>query len=209
MRKDHKWTTLDLEKKSGVSNKSISEYERGIVHPKRDNLEKLAAALGVTVDSLYIKSKTYTINLATNNQDTVEISKELYLIPVYNTACSAGKFTEHPDTCVEEHLEVPASLCPDREAGAIRVKGDSMEPEVHDGDTVFFSKNYRIKANDMVVVMIDSEGLALKRVQFIGDRERPEQYALLSTNPKYPARVVPARDLVAMHKVIAIHRSLI
>jgi len=206
LRKYHKWTTLDLEQKSGVSNKSISEYERGIVSPKRENLAKLAAALGVSVESFYPDGDKKGIE---NNCTFVDLGKEVYLIPIYNINCSAGQFIECPDACIEERIEIPASLCPDKEAGAIRVKGDSMSPEVHEGDMVFFSQNYRIKNNDMVVVMVDNEGLALKRVQFMGDRERPEQYALLSTNPKYPPRVVDAKEIVKMLKVIGIHRSML
>jgi len=198
-----KMTTLDLEKLTGISHATISQYELGKRKPKIAYISKLALALGVP------PSELIDFPMVKDLMIPVAISNEMYRIPVYNTACSAGKFTEHPDACIDEYKNASSDLCPDPEAGAIRIKGDSMDPEVHDGDMVFFSQNYRIKNNDMVVVMVDALGLALKRVQFMGARERPEQYALLSANPKYPPRVVDAKEIVKMLKVIGIHRSML
>lgn len=51
LRKQHNNMTQDeLAKKLGVSQQTISKYERGLVEPDSENLKKLATLFGVTVD---------------------------------------------------------------------------------------------------------------------------------------------------------------
>lgn len=203
LRKNSGITVGALADSCGVSQAFLSQIEGGVRKPKVELLEKLAAALGVSAAYFFDETPTGESCIP------VEISARCYRIPIYNITCSAGTFRDHPEACVDEYQAFSVTVCPDKDAGAIRVKGDSMAPEVLDGDLVFFSRDRRIKRNDLVVVMVDNEGLALKRYQPIGSGDPPEQVALISANPKYPARVVLPSEIVAIHKVIGMHRSLL
>lgn len=52
IRKAKGMTQEQLAKASGIHRITISKYEAGKVDPKTENAERLAAALGVTVDDL-------------------------------------------------------------------------------------------------------------------------------------------------------------
>ena len=52
LRKERGWTQRKLSVKSGVHRVLIAKYETGAVTPTVRNLQRLAVALGVTIDEL-------------------------------------------------------------------------------------------------------------------------------------------------------------
>jgi transcriptional regulator with XRE-family HTH domain len=51
----------DLEQKAGLSHNSVSRIETGVVSPRLDTLERLAEALGISVEQLQFKSPPMVI----------------------------------------------------------------------------------------------------------------------------------------------------
>lgn len=49
------WTQWELGERCGMADSQIGVYERGEVKPRRGTLERIAQALGVTVDALLDK----------------------------------------------------------------------------------------------------------------------------------------------------------
>jgi len=51
------WSISELAKLSGVPRSTLGEIEIHKRNPKQEHLEQIAAALGITVEELYIKPK--------------------------------------------------------------------------------------------------------------------------------------------------------
>lgn len=86
----------------------------------------------------------------------------------------------------------------------LTVKGDSMEPELHDGDRVLVREQETLETECYAVVRIDGEDGVVKRVRI--DRDR---ITLTSVNPYYPPRVFEREqmnDVAVVGKVISSQR---
>lgn len=195
-------TTLELEEKSGVANGAISQYENDKKVPKHDNLAKLAAALGVTVGYFFDEPPAAAVPGQVDRS-----SWTMHTIPVFTATVHAGEFQSAPSDHVDRYIEVPSGLCPDPQAGAVEVVGDCMAPMFEAGDLVFFSDSYRIKSGDVVLVGLDDEQIAIRKIQFPKDDD--EHALLLCVNPRHQPRLVKRAEIKVCKKVIASHRSLI
>lgn len=65
----------------------------------------------------------------------------------------------------------------------LRVRGDSMEPELHEGDLVLVQVQDTIESGEYAVVLVDNEDGLVKKIEI--DRTH---IALISENPYYPPR---------------------
>lgn len=86
----------------------------------------------------------------------------------------------------------------------LTVKGDSMEPELHDGDRVLVREQETLDTECYAVVRIDGEDGVVKRVKI--DRDH---ITLTSVNPYYPPRVFEREqmnDVAVVGKVISSQR---
>lgn len=58
LRKEHKWTQMELAEKIGYSDKAISRWETGEVNPDIETLDKLAELYGVDISVLFSEYDT-------------------------------------------------------------------------------------------------------------------------------------------------------
>lgn len=72
LRKEANMTQNDLAKIIGVSDASINKYEKDLMTPKIDKLEKIAETFHVSVD--YLTGKPDVVN-----SDVIRITREEYL----------------------------------------------------------------------------------------------------------------------------------
>ncbi|MFA5481514.1 MAG: LexA family transcriptional regulator [Bacilli bacterium] len=90
---------------------------------------------------------------------------------------------------------------------ALRVKGDSMEPRLYDGDIVLIKELpvNELKDGNIIVIVINGEEGLVKRVYF----EEGEGLVLKSENSAYTPRFIPfnriGMDCFIVGKVVEIH----
>ena len=85
----------------------------------------------------------------------------------------------------------------------IRVIGDSMTGDaIADGDIAMIKRQPEANKGEILALRIDGE-ITLKRIQLDGDRAR-----LLPSNPDHSIRVVPARQLEILGKLVGIIRKV-
>lgn len=79
------------------------------------------------------------------------------MIPVYGSAVGGldGEFEMNGSLLYE--IMAPPSLAPVKNAYAVQVVGDSMEPRYFDGEVVFVDPTRRVKRGDFVIVQIRAE----------------------------------------------------
>ena len=181
-----------LAKAIGVSPPQVSRWLRNVRPARYEMIKKMAERLKVPVSHII--------------GDICDIVS----IPVYEHVAAGfwvGQTSEYPS----EYINVDKSklrrfgLSENRVVG-IRVKGDSMEPEIREGDIVLVADPAWLepKNGDVVVVWMDGEGV-VKRLK----RERGA-IRLISRNTKYKDIVISVEDVksrkVVMAKVIELER---
>ena len=67
----------------------------------------------------------------------------------------------------------------------LRARGNSMEPELREGDRLMVDVARRIPATGEMFVLWDGTGLVVKRVEHVRDAADPPRLRLKSTNPDY------------------------
>ena len=113
----------------------------------------------------------------------------------------AGRFTHYEELPLswEEWID---TLCPDPNAFAVRVVGDSMLPKYPAGNLAICMPSFPPKNNGLAVAKIHDESVTFKTVSFRG--KQPDHFRLVALNPKYGSMFVKREDLVWIYPVHAV-----
>lgn len=224
-------TQKELAKLVNVGDTTIANYEKGFRSPKKDTMFDLANAFNVSIDDLFppiqkgSSSNTSSIQtiydqLAPPRQKKVltyaerqlyeqksedntkknEVSEviQLYSYDYYDHPASAGTGQYLNDVRVER-IELPVDVDADF---VIPIKGDSMEPDYHDGDLVFIQTS--VDLNDGVIGVFNYNGDAYIK-QLVIDKE---QSYLHSLNPAYKDMpITPETDFRIIGEVVDLYRE--
>lgn len=123
-----------------------------------------------------------------------EESPRLRSLPLYSLAVSAGtgQFLDGEDY---EMVEVGAEV-PEGANFGVRVAGDSMEPEFHDGQTVWVRQQRSLMTGEIGIFLYDGNAYLKQLVA------REDSMALHSLNPCYEDIIIsPELPLRALGKV--------
>lgn len=160
------YSQQQLAEKLNVSRSAVAMWESGASHPDNTYLICLAKIFHTTTDFLLEHSP-----------EENALSHTLQ-VPVLGYV-RAGI----PLTAVEEILdyeEVSASMAAKGELFALRVKGDSMEPRIHEGDVIICAETPDVDSGTVAVVLVNGDEATVKRVdKFKGGLK------LIAFNPSY------------------------
>jgi SOS-response transcriptional repressor LexA len=180
-------------RKCGVEEKSIRLYLAGKALPTFKSLLKIAEANVVSVAWLTgetdIKETPITTEAATYVAD--DVFRPTGRVPLISWV-QAGDWTEvvdnyHPGDA-EEWLAPTKKM--GKNAFALHVSGDSMEPRFRDGDTIFVDPDIPPTSGKFVVAKINHSEATFK--QLIHDADRT---FLKPLNERYPVMDVTDREL--------------
>ena len=85
---------------------------------------------------------------------------------------------------------------------ALRVRGESMEPELSEGDRLLVDTSRRVPATGELFVLWDGGGLVVKRVEPLRDSDSPPRLRLKSANPDYADYTCLAEEAHIVGKVL-------
>ena len=158
----------------GVAGGSVTKWKNGAV-PRDVTLQRIADYFGVTVD--YLLGKENAPNIKSNA--IILDPAKTRMIPVYESV-SAGFGTLAQDLIIEymplyihSDLEARDTIC-------IKVKGDSMSPDIEDGDIIQVYKTAEVENGDVAVVLVDGEEALVKKFYY-----GTSSIELHSINPAY------------------------
>ena len=141
--------------------------------------------------------------LESQNEEETKINEvseviQLYNYDYYDHPASAGTGQYLNDVRVER-IELPVDVDADF---VIPIKGDSMEPDYHDGDLVFIQTS--VELNDGVIGVFNYNGDAYIK-QLVIDKE---QAYLHSLNPAYKDMpITPETDFRIIGEVVDLYRE--
>lgn len=192
-------TMLEVAKLVGVSEATISRYESGnIKNMRKDRIAKYASALKVPPSTfLELEDKSESRLTPTDLRANTK--------PVPLVGRVAAGLSCHAEDNIEGYILTDCEFLHEGyDYFWLTVKGDSMEPELHDGDRVLVREQETLETECYAVVRIDGEDGVVKRVRI--DRDK---ITLTSVNPYYPPRVFEheqMNDVAVVGKVISSQR---
>lgn len=128
---------------------TFSDWVNAKTYPRIDKIEMLANYFGVEKSDL-IEDKNEN-NLSTR-------------IPVLGTV-KAGI----PITAIQEILdyeEISSKMARCGEYFALRIKGDSMEPRMYEGDVVIVKQQNTVDNGQIAIVLVNGDEATVKKVRF-------------------------------------------
>ena len=137
------------------------------------------------------EERIYRETLEKGQKYKIEIETNTVLIPMTNMKLSAGKGWdwESEEIYTGELLPVPMKIArrfDEKSLIAATVKGDSMEPTLHDGEPVAYVKEF--ENGDGIYALAILDEVYIKRLSI--DKLKKE-ITIISDNPKYPAKTYP------------------
>lgn len=183
-------TQQELAERVGFKTKgAICRIEAGERDVSQTQVIKFAHALRTT--------SAYLLGIEENEPSNISAvyTENIFNIPLFESV-SAG-FGAYADDYIVDY--VPLRFTNAHEASetlCIKVSGDSMSPNIKDGDTIIVHKQDSVDSGDIAVLLIDGEEAVVKKV--IYDAENIE---LHSFNPIYPVRTFSGADVLRVRVV--------
>jgi len=179
---------VQLAEKLEISKGTVNNWTKGNNSPDVDTVPKICKALGIPIIALYEERPWQT---------NASISKDppnSYPVDPNHVAPVIGSVAAGPGLVPIEEIDgyyvLPPQLKNAEEYRYFRVKGNSMEPEISDGQMVLVHIQPDVENGEIAVVIVNGEEGVVKRVQ-----KEKDCLVLLSSNPTYPPRVVMGQEL--------------
>lgn len=198
MRKEHNMTQVQLAHAAGIAVNSIRLYEGGKYEPSLKALQKIAAALGVSVSSLVIGDDSYS--KSSNIPAGFEPLPKMKKVPLIgDIACGTPILAEEN---IKRDIAIPAKWNADF---VLECHGDSMAPQIKDGDLVAIRKQPIVENGEIAAVRIGEEA-TLKRFY-----QQNSTVLLQAENPQFAPLVYTStalNDIVIEGKAVGLCRDL-
>ena len=189
-----------------INKSDLIENKISTAQPSDSLLEKItntARKLNTDNKKIVLRTSEELLESQKNEEETKinEVSEDiiqLYSYDYYDHPASAGTGQYLNDVRVER-IELPVDIDADF---VIPIKGDSMEPDYHDGDLVFIQTS--VDLNNGVIGVFNYNGDAYIK-QLIIDKE---QAYLHSLNPAYKDMpITPDTDFRIIGEVVDLYRE--
>ncbi|MGB9920922.1 MAG: LexA family protein [Moorellales bacterium] len=155
LREERGMSQAELARRAGISPQYMCDIELDRANPALGTLERVAAALGVTVAALVTDWKV----------------EEVVEVPVIGRVPAGGPVVS--EETVVGYLPLPRSLA-DEGYICLEVRGDSMEGAgIYDGDHVLVKLQPTAESGQTVVARVGGE-VTVKRLYRVGDKVRLE-----------------------------------
>lgn len=185
---------FNVSKSDLVENKNEEMATTSPVQAIYDQLTPPRQAKALT----YLEKQLLEQNEEETKKNEVSEVIQLYVYDYYDHAASAGTGQYLNDVRVEQ-IELPIDVDADF---VIPIKGDSMEPDYHDGDLVFIQTS--VDLNNGVIGVFNYNGEAYIK-QLVIDTE---QAYLHSLNPKYKDMpITPETDFRIIGEVVGRYKE--
>ncbi len=150
-RKNASLTQLELAEKTKLSRSYIGDIEKDRYNPSVSTLELIAAATGVSASKL----------LSTSGQ--TPMPPRGVRIPILGKVVAGIPLEAITD--IDGWEEISPKMAASGEYFALRIKGLSMEPKLHEGDIVIVKRQSDVESGDTAIILVDSEDATVKQIK--------------------------------------------
>ena len=176
------------------SKSHLSQYVNGKSNPDNKKIFLLSKVFGVT-EAWLLGYDVPRYERLEETKINASLTPQSLKIPVLGTV-AAGI----PISAVEEILdyeEVPQSWKNQGEFFGLRIKGDSMKPDINDGDTVIVRKQSTANNGDVVITLVNGDDVTCKKFEKLDNG-----IILISNNSEYSPMYFSNEEVVTKPVVI-------
>lgn len=182
LRTQHGYSQEDLAEKLGYkSYTTITKWESGVSEPTLKKANEIAAFFNLSVNDLCYKDLS-AIDTITN-----KVSQGVVVNVLGRVA--AGIPIEAIENIIDTE-EITEELAKTGKFFGLRIQGDSMEPDIHNGDTVIVRQQDDAENDEIVIALINGNDGVCKRL-----KKYNNSLALVSLNPKYEPMYFSATEI--------------
>lgn len=175
LRKKHEWSQDFVADKLGYkSYTTIQKWETGTSEPPLRKLKELADLFRVDMDDLTNKDLTSS-EFKKSTEVTVRKGVEINVLGRVAAGIPIEAITDIIDT-----EEISEKLARTGEFFGLKIKGDSMAPDICNNDVVIVRQQNDAESGEIVIVTINGDEAMCKRL-----RKYKDGIELLSINPSY------------------------
>lgn len=156
-------TQLELSKRLGVGTTSVYNWCNGIKTPRMDKVDAMCRIFHCKRSDL---------------MEDVSPSRSSNVIKVLGRVAAGIPIEAITDIVDEE--EISEELAKTGDFFGLRIQGDSMEPDIHNGDTVIVRKQDDAESDEIVIALVNGNDGVCKRL-----KKYTDSIALVSLNPNY------------------------
>lgn len=176
--------------KSGYSRQHIARVLKGDTNVGIESLNAICNACNIDISDLYSSI----------------IKKTGVKIPILGFIPAGVPIEAVQDILGYE--EITPELAKSGEYFALKVQGDSMAPQIMNGDILIIKKQESAESGDTCVVFVNGDDATVKKVQF-----KDEGLALIPNNPVYGIRYFTKKEIETLPvrivgRAIEVRRSL-
>ena len=182
IRLDNNYTQEELAKRIDTSRSNIANYENDKNMPSIEMLDKLSSVLNVSIDTLLGK-----VNKTNDNKENIFNIK----IPLLGTVKAGYDYLAEEN--IIDYVSVTDSSLNNTDFFALRVKGDSMVPEIYENDIAIVRKQYDFENGDYVVALINGDEATIKKAV-----KTEDGIELIAVNQYYPKRFFDKKEIKEM-----------
>jgi lexA repressor len=187
LRKERNINQRELSEYLKVAPSTISMYENGQREPNFEVLEVLADFFNV--DMNYLLGKTdKTTKLIIDKPQGLKI-------PVLGTVAAGIPISAVED--ILDYEEVPQSWESQGEFFGLRIKGDSMKPDINNGDTVIVRQQSTANNGDVVIALVNGDDATCKKFEKLDNG-----IMLISNNSEYSPMYFSNEEVITKPVVI-------
>lgn len=192
-RESLKLTKRELAKRIGVHESSINKYEKGLVNIPLSKITELARVLNVT--------ESYLMGWEDDDKQKPQGIK----IPVLGTVAAGIPISAVED--ILDYEEIPQSWQSQGEFFGLKIKGDSMKPDINDGDTVIVRQQSTANNGDVVIALVNGDDATCKKFEKLDNG-----IMLISNNSEYSPMYfsneeVTTKPVVIVGRVVELRRK--
>ena len=155
----------ELARRVGTAKSAISRYFNGTREFPLNKIEEFASALHTTPDFLL-------------GMEYEPQTQQGLKIPVLGTVAAGIPISAVED--ILDYEEIDSSWQSQGEFFALKIKGDSMQPKMDDGDVVIVRQQSDANSGDTVIALVNGDDATCKKLQ-----KTENGIMLVSTNPNY------------------------
>ncbi len=162
-------TLEELGNMVGVGKSTVRKWENGMIaNMKRDKILLVAEALNTSPAYL----------MGWDDQTSMKSTTSPTSIPVLGSVPAGIPIEAIQD--IIDYEEIDSDTAANGEYFALKIKGDSMEPRICEGDVVIVRRQEDVESGDIAIVMVNGNDATIKRLLKYQDGIR-----LMPSNPIY------------------------
>lgn len=188
----------------GISQGALSGWENGRYEPDIKSLNKMAEYFNITVDELLGNIRSGSLEGNGGTQEQAKPRKGVR-IPVLGYVPAGMPIEAIED--ILDYEEITPEMARNGEHFALKIKGDSMIPNIMDGDIVIVRMQPNVESGETAIVKVNGDEATCKRVV-----KQKSGISIVANNPLYEPvfftnKEIEELPVTVIGKVVELRRS--